>query len=256
MRGTGSRSKVDPLTFVVKIVICEFGSSLVHCTVLCSPKLQLLLQLSCNARCCSANNQPITITTTIRAGRSPIFWDPGAPLNGLAGTRGFASPREQLFSFNREWQVLCESLEVDSDSRVLRRLAGTQTRGYPDSRVPLSSSNYNMLLYTKSQVHFSPKESHICLISPFPQVPFVTDHDIWSWWFCQMVLAATCKMLFPRPFDRITKTTGQGHWPGASGEMGKLNVTFFWWRVYKEDLFAPNPGQLACLLLVISLPLT
>ncbi len=35
----------------------------------------------------------------VRAGRSPTFWDPGTPLNGLTGTRGFASPREQVLSF-------------------------------------------------------------------------------------------------------------------------------------------------------------
>ena len=74
-----------------------------------------------------------------RAGRSPTFQDPGTPLFGLAGTRGFASPLEQLpsprISINRA---------VASPKGVL--LAGlgpaslTWTREYSGTRVPHSSS--------------------------------------------------------------------------------------------------------------------
>ena len=54
----------------------------------------------------------------IRAGRSPTFGDPGTPLNGLAGTRGFVSPIEEFLSFNTTlrgsleclWRVLSRGL--------------------------------------------------------------------------------------------------------------------------------------------------
>ncbi len=55
---------------------------------------------------------------TSRAGRSPTFQDPGTPLFGLAGTRGFAS-------------LIEESFYLDSDSRFLRGLVSTRVPGYP-----------------------------------------------------------------------------------------------------------------------------
>ena len=65
-----------------------------------------------------------------RAGRSPTFQDPGTPLFGLAGTRGFASPMEQL------WRVLKESFYLDSDPRVSRGLVSTRVPEYPLPALP------------------------------------------------------------------------------------------------------------------------
>ncbi len=69
-----------------------------------------------------------------RAWRSPTFGDPGTPLNGLAGTRGFTSPIEEVLRGGLEglWRVL---------SRGLVPASPQETREYPDSRVLLHSSS-------------------------------------------------------------------------------------------------------------------
>ena len=53
-----------------------------------------------------------------RAGRSPTFQDPGTPLFGHAGTRGFASPIEQLLSFKMSPFIWTRTRESHVDSRV------------------------------------------------------------------------------------------------------------------------------------------
>ncbi len=58
----------------------------------------------------------------VRAGTSPTFWTRGLASPGLAGTRGLASPVEELLSESHE------SFEVDSDSRVQLGPASPRTR--------------------------------------------------------------------------------------------------------------------------------
>ncbi len=70
-------------------------------------------------------------------------------------------------------------------------------------------------------LHTSPKESYILSLH-FPSCPLVTNPDLWSWQFCQMVLGITCK----RPFGRIAKTIGQGRWPRSTTENGEIKCNF------------------------------
>ena len=71
-----------------------------------------------------------------RPGRSPDIWTRGLAFPGVLGTRGLASPKEDLLSFKISpyfLTVLGESFEVDSDS-WLQSL---------DLRVPINSYNYD-----------------------------------------------------------------------------------------------------------------
>ena len=76
------------------------------------------------------------ISRILRVGRSPTFQNSGTPSNGLAGTRGFASPIEQVLSLKNEATQQASPLRVPKSRLGLASL--TQTCGYPNSRVPLS----------------------------------------------------------------------------------------------------------------------
>ncbi len=72
------------------------------------------------------------MSTSIRAGRSPTFWTRGLALLGLAGTRGLASPIEELLS------TVSNSVQVSLTSPL--KWNRTRESGL-DPRVQVNSSN-------------------------------------------------------------------------------------------------------------------
>ncbi len=87
-----------------------------------------------------------------------------------------------------------------------------------------------------NSLHSSPKEVHIDL-PQFSQWPWVTDPDLESFRFCQMILPAICKRphskipygkfwhgvfctLLSRPIDKIKMTQGRGRWSRDLRKLG------------------------------------
>ncbi len=88
-------------------------------------------------------------TLPTRAGRSPTFWTLGLAFLGLAGTRGLASPIEELLSFKTSSSkyIFDSSTNVTFDSALASptsSLKWTRTRESSlDPRVPINSSTAN-----------------------------------------------------------------------------------------------------------------
>ena len=98
-----------------------------------------------------------------------------------------------------------------------------------------------------SFVHSTPKEVHIDL-PHFSRWHWVTDPDLGSCRFCQMVLKAICKRLL-RPIYKIKMIRGWGRWPRDLRKLGWFSCALLMEKsvhvdtvdqVWISDVFANN----------------